>query len=178
MTPRCTAAPLRRGRSVIGVVFVGGGAGGAAAIAVIAWQHGRFPLHHLVRSSSIVATDLLLSLLSSYPEAVKTPDDNSMLPLHIMLDSPTCDVPTLLTFLEAYPAAVTMVRLQIVPFVLAVVTCRPVIIIADVYPCYCLCLPTPPPHPRDGICARCAAQQSGVAAHSHRSVALRQQSVY
>ncbi len=47
----------------------------------------------------------------SCPEAVRTPDDAGMLPLHCCCDAPSCSNKVLTTLLDAFPEAVAVVRL-------------------------------------------------------------------
>ncbi len=86
-------------------------------------QHGRFPLHLLARSSLSVSSDVVHTLLLAHPEAVRTPDDAGMLPLHHCVDGPGCDLTTLAALIAAFPAGVMQVLCARVRVVCVLCSC-------------------------------------------------------
>jgi ankyrin repeat protein len=69
-----------------------------------------FPLHHLAASSDCLREKSLLLLFNAYPESIRTPDNNGILPFHHACLNHAVSLDVLMLFVSLYPEAVNEVQ--------------------------------------------------------------------
>ncbi len=65
-----------------------------------------FPSHHLAASSDCFTKKSLLLFFNSYPEGIRAPDINGMLPFHHACLNQAIPLEVLMLFVSLYPEAV------------------------------------------------------------------------